>query len=832
MLKMNKILSKKIKSTLSLRGLFPFCHSRESGNPSHLSLRGAKRRSNLSGFSLIELMVAAAILAIALLGIFQAYSVGFMGMADARDRTVATNYLREMIEDFKNMDFNKVKDEPITLIPGTKFRRGAIVLDLEKKDSVTNLKKVITQVRWIDRKGEIKIEEASTILYNTPNTSEVSNAAGIILYATPYYAILPNHEVELTAEIKDENGNIITDWEGDITFSVIDPNDPDNTSYIPVVGDITTVQPVHTTNGTASSIFLAVEGEFVEGIEKIQASATLDVVGEVTDTVNIRVSTGAVGIILEPDVGHEILPVGDSATINVTVVKADDITPIAYAGDITLSTTGPGTLSNNTINGVPSGQTTVTLTSTGTPGVVEITASAPDLDMGYTEVTFTGEPESILVSSEKNSIYPGEETTITVTIVDINNTPVGFDEIVTLNVPSDYGIFDDNSNSIDLNFTGESSLTSIFKASLTSPLGNVTISAIGGGLTGSTNIEILNPLVPHHIGLFAFPSSVDVFGGETFTTITATIYDDNNEKVTNYDKIITFIAKDDDGIVFGTFSEYNIIPDGGEATVELSSSSIGVATITVSSPDNLPLVPDGGITVVFYGSADHIVLSANPLSVQANGIDSSIIKAKVVDESGNIVTNYNSVKTITFIAKDDSGSDFGNFSENNIIPDEGVATVELSSDKIGTAIINANSSDGLIDDGTVFIDFTGLITTELALGEVIYWDDYYISFGITITGSSLNLYEMQIVWNNDDATLDEIKISSPYPGDESELTIDTTGTYSTCTTSDIDKTLVIGESNIRLIFSGSIMANKNITVTFINDESPPESFEVTFDVPN
>ena len=785
------------------------------------------------GFSLIELMVAAAILAIVLLGIFQAYSVGFMGMADARDRTVATNYLREMIEDFKNMDFNKVKDEPITLIPGTKFRRGAIVLDLEKKDSITNLKKVITQVRWIDRKGEIKIEEASTILYNTPNISEVSNAAGIILYAIPYYTILPNHEVELTAEIKDENGNIITDWEGDITFSVIDPNDPDNTSYIPVFGDITTIQPVHTTNGTASSIFLAVEGESVEGIEKIRASAILDVVGEVTDTVNIRVSTGAVGIILEPDVGHEILPVGDSATINVTVVKADYTAPVVYSGNITLSTKGFGTLSPTTINEVPLTGATVTLTSTGTPSVVEITASAPDLDMGYTEVTFTGEPESILVSSVKNSIYPGEKTTITVTIIDINNTPVGFDEIVTLNIPADYGIFDDNSNSIDLSFTGESSLTSILKASLTSPLGNVTISAIGGGLTGSTNIEILNPLIPHHIGLFAFPENVDVFGVETSTTITATIYDDNNEKITNYDKIITFIAKDDSGSDFGYFSYNDITPDGGEATVELFSSSInelGVATITVSSPDNLPLVPDGGITVVFYGSAHHIVLSANPLSVQANGIDSSMIKAKVVDEGGNIVTNYNSINSITFIAKDDSGSVFGTFSENNIIPDEGVATVELSSDEIGTAIINANSSDDLSDDGSVSIDFTGVIQTELALGEVIKWDDYNISFGITITGSSLSLYEMQIVWNNDNATLDVIRINSPYPGDENEQIIYTTGTYSPCTTSDIDKTLVIGESNIRLTFSGSKMKNKNITVTFINEIS--ESFEVTFIVPN
>jgi prepilin-type N-terminal cleavage/methylation domain-containing protein len=514
MLKINKILLRKIKSPLSLRGLFPFCHSRESGNPSHLSLRGEKRRSNLNGFSLIELMVAAVILAIALLGIFQAYSVGFMGMADARDRTVATNYLRETIEDFKNMNFNKVKDEPITLIPGTKFHRGSIVLDLEKKGEVVTLKKVITQVRWMDRKGNIKTEEASTILYNKPNTSEVSDAGGIILYATPYYTILPNHEVELTAEIKDNNGNTITDWEGDITFSIITnpPNDPQ-------VGNITTPQPVPATNGVAICTFLAISGESVEGIEKIQASANLTEIGEVTDTVNIRVSTGAVGIVLEPVEGDEILPTDETATINVTVVKADYITPITYGGDITLSTTGPGTLSNNTINGVPLGQTTVTLTSTGTPGVVEITASATDLDMGYTEVTFTGEAKSILVSAKKKSIYPDEETTITVTIVDENNKPVVFgasdnSKIVTLSAAPDYGIFDDNSNPINLTFEGESSKTCVFKASSMGEFPQeVTITASDSLVelnSGSTNIEILSPLVAHHIDVTFDPSIIEL----------------------------------------------------------------------------------------------------------------------------------------------------------------------------------------------------------------------------------------------------------------------------------------------------------------------------------
>jgi prepilin-type N-terminal cleavage/methylation domain-containing protein len=40
-----------------------------------------KRKLSQKGFSLIELMVAIAILAMAIFGIFHAYSAGFMGMA-------------------------------------------------------------------------------------------------------------------------------------------------------------------------------------------------------------------------------------------------------------------------------------------------------------------------------------------------------------------------------------------------------------------------------------------------------------------------------------------------------------------------------------------------------------------------------------------------------------------------------------------------------------------------------------------------------------------------------------------------------------------------------
>jgi len=135
---LNKILLRKIK--------FP------------LSLRGAKRRSNLNGFSLIELMVAVVILAMAIFGIFHAYSVGFMGMADAKDITVATNYAREKMEDIKNMDFELITNENLGVpeIIDEKFNRVVIVTN-----EYNNLKKVTTTVNWDDR--EVKLD---TLIYN------------------------------------------------------------------------------------------------------------------------------------------------------------------------------------------------------------------------------------------------------------------------------------------------------------------------------------------------------------------------------------------------------------------------------------------------------------------------------------------------------------------------------------------------------------------------------------------------------------------------------------------------------------------------------------------
>jgi len=782
------------------------------------------KKLSKKGFSLIELMVAIAILAMAIFGIFHAYSVGFMGMADARDRTVATNYIQEMIEDYKNMDFKEVKNEPISIISGTKYRRGAYVLNLETIDDVVTLKKVIVQVRWPDRSGNIKTEKASTILYNKPETSDEGEVAiKLILYAEPYYAIMPTKEVNIIAEIRDENGNIFNDYSGLITFSVI--TDPAvNLGALP-----SEPYSINANNGIAQCIFKANSGTDVEGIERIEASATID--GNLlTDTVNIRITTGPVAIMLEPTVGDNIqLPVGDSTTVTLKVVKADYnvLDPVEYNGSIKLNAEGQGALSPDMFTSVSTDGETFTVTSNGTPGVVKITASAPDLDIGYTEITFTGEPDSILVTPEKKSIYPGEDINITVSIVDVNNEQVDFDGEVILSANPGYGSF--NPNSLDFGSTSDLELKSTFTAYTSAPPGEtITIQANSGDLSGSTDINILSLLTPKYLELDIYPFSVDLalVGGEHSTKITATVCDDiSRETVTTYDTPITFIAKDEDGNDFGIFSPNNPKnPDNGIAEVILSSDIAGTAIITASSGD-LILSPEEGREVVFYKTAEHIELSADPTIIEADGHETSIITATVCDAGGNRVANYgndpDNHKTITLSLTEESKGIFINSLKTIELNefDEGVVTTSLSSIEPGTATITALSSDGLSDNGPVTIALSGDILSILKLGDVWNIDDYEIHFYITVTKSPLYLKEIKIEWDNKQAVLDNIVICSPAEDTEC-LHIPDTGTlgkispYTSPVIAD-PKKLVIGElSDIGLIFSNAKMKDDNITVTF------------------
>ncbi|MCJ7790618.1 MAG: prepilin-type N-terminal cleavage/methylation domain-containing protein, partial [Candidatus Atribacteria bacterium] len=308
---LNKILLRKIKFPLSWRGAFSFCHYRESGNPSSLSLRGAlshviaRKRSdrsnlNLKGFSLIELMVAAAILSLAIFGIFQAFSTGFLGMFDARDRTIATNYIQEKMEELKNADFDTVGDEVSSQIVGDiKFSRNVDVEYIDGSTNLivagpTNLKRVTTTVNWTDRNGVAKKVESSMLLQNTQFTP--GDPARISLYADPYNVVLPiTDSTTIIAVIKDKSGNTIFDWDGsDVTFTITSGDSLGTLSDYAVPPVQGRANVILTSSGTGPS---APEGTII-----IEASVTTaDGLNTFIDTIVVDVTWGAVKIELIPN---------------------------------------------------------------------------------------------------------------------------------------------------------------------------------------------------------------------------------------------------------------------------------------------------------------------------------------------------------------------------------------------------------------------------------------------------------------------------------------------------------------------------------------------------
>lgn len=67
-----------------------------------------KKKSETSGFTLVEIMIALVVLAIVLLGTFFGLGAGFRNSEDAKNLTIATNLAQEKMEDLINQDSSSV----------------------------------------------------------------------------------------------------------------------------------------------------------------------------------------------------------------------------------------------------------------------------------------------------------------------------------------------------------------------------------------------------------------------------------------------------------------------------------------------------------------------------------------------------------------------------------------------------------------------------------------------------------------------------------------------------------------------------------------------------
>jgi prepilin-type N-terminal cleavage/methylation domain-containing protein len=815
---LNRKLSKK---GLSLRGLFPSCHSRESGNPSSQSLRSD--RSNLKGFSLIELMVAVAILAMAIFGIFHAYSTGFMGMADARDRTVATNYLREAMEDVKNMDFDKIKSTYKSVINADKKYGIYVAVSTE----TTNLKKIFTIVEWEDRNGIIKTVESSMLVHFIEVFA--LDPAKIILYADSYSVlnttINPEGEgtfTKLTAVIKDIKGNTIIDWDGDdISFLIISGSE---------FGDLSGI--TSTTNGIAKETFTSngTVGDEEIGYSKIEASVTLPNGNVVTDSVDIKITNRPVKIILTPN--PQSIKAGDTNPSTITASLYNAANQLLTKSDlgvdviINFSATEEGILSAPTTKTISfiegsteDASTEIILNSKGNPAIVTVFASATNLESGVTDVYFLGPPVSISISASPNSIYVDdlEGSTITVSLIDengFNTNPTSGTITISLALttnPNDplANLEDDYLYFYPTDPIGVSKITK-FKDQTLASIATITASAEGFS-DNFVTINILSALIPNHIKISASSRHVKAGDASEFSTIKATIYDSKGEIVKNYSGSIEFTIPNNTSNAYFLPNNSPVSVENGFAAIKIASTIPGNATVNIVNPDpgNLTIEPSDGIDIEFYGVPDRIELTANPTEVY--GAETSVITAVIYDVFGNIVVG----ESITFST---NSTEFWTFSNGDyeiiITPADGIATTELSSSgALGEANIGVSAISGTLTDSTT-VTFNEGINLLLVDTPIYNSTDKTVTFNIRVTGKSIDIGEMKVSWeiNNASERLSTISMKIPYDAAEEFVAYD--GDVKSGYSVDIDdKKLLIGESTIKLTFVKD-MAGKSIEVIF------------------
>lgn len=787
------------------------------------------------GFSLIELMVAAAILAFVLFGIFQAYSTGFMGMADAKDRTVATNYAQEAMEDIKNMEFELITNENLSTpeIIDEKFNRVVTV-----SDEHDNLKKITTQVFWTNRKDQIINIDTTMHINKTQFFPEA--AAKIILYANPYYTVLPSSGVvDLIAIIKDERGNTKIDWDGgDIHFAILgyDYSDFPKSevegelgSYLGYLGITQETDEIEITptNGVAKTTFTAsnytIGGDVQQGDVIIKAwIVSPDIT---SNPITITVTLDVVRIDLSADPTSIEADGTTTSKIEAALKNSGDTTVGDATNGITFNISGEGTFVNSEGTSLPN---TVTITPPDdpggiatiyvksiddTPGIAIVTASSEGLLSDTVNIITTGQPANIFVLINPDSIYMDETAEVIVTIKDINGVAVDFTGTINLNVvietSTGYGTFDEDSIIFDGTTSTE---TAIFTPEST---GNATIRAsdvLEILNEGTADITISETLVASKITVSAIPQNIEAGGIET-SIITAKVQTEDNIIVSSYVESITFETtlgyfSNNMSTITLTVNDPESDYENGIANVELfPSDDMGEATITVSSG----ILTSGSVDVGFYSNAHHISLSAVPQNMLVGG-ETCIITATIFDEFDNIVENYNEEITFTILEGWPSSAKFTLSNTSILIQtvNNGLSLIELTpQNKAGTVEMRATSFTGL---STIegYLNIPVGIDLDLELGSVSQGTEdgkYFVSFDVNVQGADLILEEMQVSWEDILDTLNEINING-------------IGVYSNSASSETvvdvtDANLSVGISNIKMYFNPEAdMSDENINVVF------------------
>ena len=773
-----------------------------------------KLSRNQKGLTLIELMIAVAILALVALGLFQAFTVAFQSMADSKDRTIATNYAQQILEDYKNIHFERI--QPFSgPIADSKFYQTISVSQIED-----NLKRVIAEITWDDRNNNEKNISAVTKIYNTQGFAEEGSVpTGIVIYADKYNLLPGSDEssvpAHIYAEIIDNNGNLITDWnESDVSFEITSVIDFEGNPY-EYLSDLGTINPTNVTpnNGIADTYFYQYTEEETEeereGFVKIKASITVeDVVEDVNlyDELTLKITNEAVAILLETNkkIISTVEGVNDTAHLTAKIVDAANEVVITDRVVSFRLVSGPGTLTNF----IPTseGLAYIDLVSNSIAGVAIITASSDLLEPAAIDIEIVNpDLNNIEVEAADQAIVQQGSTSITAMLTDYLGNPVSGEIISFAFDNPELGNLSPTSETTDIDGKAVIDLTMNYG-------GTVTVTASWTAEDGTVVSDTVSVLCRNH-NLYVTANPLTIAEGGS-TTITAELTNASGSLVDG--EIINFIITEGDGYFPNGNSDTT--NEFGVASVTLNINSAGTTTVEGNWQEDPNVVLDFAEVVCTSAPIYQVNLSAEQTTISVG--DTLNIKA-TVSENGNPVSGIEvefSLDDYSNARIDGSDSPVIKTTDGN-----GEATVVLSNLTAGDSVTVTAEAGGDTDSINISCE-TPPIIIELINKSQKHGTGQdgkeQVYFKINVLNSSINLENMIISWGPN--------------GNEklSELWIGDTKVYSSSSGAENGTTINFNQLNnptyyilnknesyeIKMIFDEEV-TKKNWTITFINPDT-------------
>lgn len=790
----------------------------------------SKMFRNKDGLTLLELMIAVFILALIAMGLFQAFTAAFQTMNDAKERTIATNYAQQILEEYKNMHFSEMKNIPHTQIGDTKYFRDVTV---DGNDEDKDLKEVIVTISWTGMNNSKKSISVETKIYNEQSIAGKGAAPeGIVIYANPYN-ILPGNDPEnrdipshIYAEIVDKKGDLIIDWnESDIYFSIISATDLDNDpleeeSFLGNLSD-NYCSIVH---GRAETFFDQYPYKEREGYVTIKASLIIDG-KEIYDTVTIRITNDAISVILTPDDDKYVIrTVGGDEEDSIAHLTAEIVdaaggivkTDREVVFDIIF---GPET--SNLINYVPndgSGIAKIDLKAGSMVGTNTVKATAILLEAGIVDIEVVEQgTHKLTLKADRDWVINGRSTTITATLKDYLGIPVGGKRINfeitngdTLGrLSREYSFTEDESGEATTTLTMDYVGTATVTAEWEDENGDI--------ISATVDVECGNP------ALYAWYEESEISAGEY--TIYARLTDPKRKPLEEETIIFSII----DGMDSGYFK------DNRQAYITKPTEDDGIAEATLTI-ENCP--SDGFIIVKVEWEENTIdvnydlevectsepvykvVLSANKTTILENEtLDITAIVTKDNSPLDNVEVTFKIEGSSSAKLDNQSPTAYENTDEN------GEAIVTLSGLTEGESVIITANVMGVTDSITIKcedtevqeISIVGDKSTLPRHGTATTTGQRQVYFVIKVESGRVDLEEMKIEWTPDKNE----KIISLYIDDD-QVYKKTQGKNSGLFPFDNTKykpyALEEGESyEIKLqCKSPDKIVDKNWTITFIN----------------